>query len=73
VIESYIEVVKYSVGKTVWDPLQHRIFLGDEAFVARHQAMQYGLEGELFKILFKRTVLHHCHFLNGQDGAYGCT
>jgi putative transposase len=54
VIENYIEVVKYGVGKTVWDPLQHRISLGDEAFVARHQAMQYGLEGELFEILFKQ-------------------
>jgi hypothetical protein len=44
-IQSYIEFVKSGVGKTVWDALQHQIFLGDGAFVARHQAMQDELEG----------------------------
>tara|TARA_R110001583_G_scaffold194504_2_gene365530 strand:+ start:4144 stop:4392 length:249 start_codon:yes stop_codon:yes gene_type:complete len=33
--------------------LQHQIFLGDEAFVARHQEMQVGLEGDLLEISFK--------------------
>jgi putative transposase len=29
-IQSYIDFVKSGVGKTVWDALQHQIFLGDE-------------------------------------------
>jgi putative transposase len=33
--------------------LQHQIFLGDEAFVARHQAMQDRLEVDLLEIPFK--------------------
>jgi putative transposase len=46
-IQSYIDFVKSGIGKTVWDILQHQIFLGDEAFVAKHQVMQDGLEGDL--------------------------
>jgi putative transposase len=53
-IQSYIDFVKSGIGKTVWDTLKHQIFLGDEAFVARHQAMQYGLEGNLLEIPFKQ-------------------
>jgi putative transposase len=45
-IQSYIAFVKNSVELEVWDALQHQIFLGDEAFVARHQAMQVGLDGD---------------------------
>jgi putative transposase len=46
-IQCYIDFVKSGVGKTVWDALQHQIFLGGEAFVTRHQAMQDGLEGKV--------------------------
>jgi putative transposase len=53
-IRRYIEFVKSGVGKTVWDALQHQIFLGDETFVAMHQAMQDGLEGDLLEIPFKQ-------------------
>ena len=53
-IQCYIDFVKLGVGKTVWDTLQHQIFLGDEAFVAKHQAMQDGLEGDLLEIPFKQ-------------------
>jgi hypothetical protein len=53
-IQSYIDFVKLGVGKTVWDILQHQIFLGDEAFVAKHQAIQNGLEGDLLEIPFKQ-------------------
>jgi putative transposase len=53
-IQCYIEFVKSGVGKTVWDALQHQIFLGDEAFVVRHQAMQDGLEGDLLEIPFNQ-------------------
>ena len=34
--------------------MQHQIFLGDETFVARHQAMQDRLEGNLLEIPFKQ-------------------
>jgi putative transposase len=53
-IQCYIDFVNLGVGKTVWDTLQHQIFLGDEAFVARHQAMQDGVEGDLLEIPFKQ-------------------
>jgi hypothetical protein len=33
-------------------------------FVAKHQAMQYGLEGDYYKYLLKSAVLHHCRLLN---------
>ena len=52
-IQSYIDFVKLGVGKTVWDTLQHQIFLGDEVFVAKHQAIQNGLKGDLLEIPFK--------------------
>jgi putative transposase len=53
-MQSYIDFVKSGIGKTVWDILQHQMFLGDEAFVAKHQAMQDGLEGNLLEIPFKQ-------------------
>jgi putative transposase len=53
-IQSYIDFVKSGIGKTVWDTLRHQIFLGDEAFVVRHQAMQGGLEDNLLEIPFKQ-------------------
>jgi putative transposase len=46
-IQCYIDFVKSGVGKTVWDTLQYQMFLGDEAFVTKHQAMQDGLDGNL--------------------------
>jgi putative transposase len=53
-IQCYIDFVKSGISKTVWDTLQHQIFLGDEAFVAKHQAMQDGLEGGLLEMPFKQ-------------------
>jgi putative transposase len=53
-IQCYIDFVKSGVGKTVWDTLQYRILLGDETFIARHQLIQYGLEGDLLEIPFKQ-------------------
>ena len=53
-IQCYIDFVKSGIGKTIWDTLQHPIFFGDEAFVARHQAMQDGLAGDLLEIPFKQ-------------------
>jgi hypothetical protein len=54
VFQCYTDFVKSGVGKTVWDALQHQIFLGDEAFVAKHQVMQYSLEGDLLEVPFKQ-------------------
>ena len=31
-IQCYIEFVMSGVGKTVWDDLQHQLFLGDDNF-----------------------------------------
>jgi putative transposase len=52
-IQSYITFVKSGVGKAVWDDLRHQVFLGDEAFVVKHQAMQNEREGDLLEIPFK--------------------
>jgi putative transposase len=38
-IQCYIDFAKLGIGKTFWDTLQYQMFLGNEAFVARHQAM----------------------------------
>jgi len=53
-IQCYIDFVKSGIGKTIWDTLQHPIFLGDEPFVASYQAMQDGLAGDLLEIPFKQ-------------------
>ncbi len=55
-IECYIEFVKSGVGKTVWDTLHHQVFLGDEAFVVKHQAMQDRLIGDLNEIPLKQRT-----------------
>ena len=53
-IRAYIVFVKDGVGKSVWDDLQHQIFLGDDDFVAKHQEMQSEREGDLLEIPFKQ-------------------
>jgi putative transposase len=53
-IRSYIAFVKEGNGVKVWDHLHHQVFLGDEAFVARHQEMQAELPGDLLEIPFKQ-------------------
>jgi len=47
-------VVKEGVNKTIWDNLQHQIFLGDDAFVEKHQLRQELLEGDVSEIPFKQ-------------------
>ena len=49
-IRSYISFVKGGVGKEVWSELQHQVFLGDDAFVAKYQEMQNTLLGDLLEI-----------------------
>ncbi len=53
-ITEYIHFVEQGVNKTIWDDLQQQIFLGDDAFVEKHQLMQELLEGDLSEIPFKQ-------------------
>lgn len=53
-ITLYIQFVEQGVNKAIWDDLQHQVFLGDAAFVAKHQAMQELREGDLSEIPFKQ-------------------
>ncbi|MEJ6122035.1 transposase [Vibrio sp. 2-Bac 85] len=53
-IRAYIVFVKDGVGKSVWNDLQHQIFLGDDDFVAKHQEMQSEREGDLLEIPLKQ-------------------
>ena len=53
-IAQYIHFVEQGVNKAIWDDLQHQVFLGDDAFVEKHQLMQELLEGELSEIPFKQ-------------------
>jgi hypothetical protein len=52
-VTGYIHFVKEGVNKTIWDDLQHQVFLGDDAFVEKHQLMQKLLEGDISEIPFK--------------------
>jgi putative transposase len=53
-IAEYIHFVEQGVNETIWDDLQHQVFLGDEALVEKHQLMQKLLEGDVSEILFKQ-------------------
>ncbi|MFT7005912.1 MAG: putative transposase [Colwellia sp.] len=53
-IQCYIEFVMSGVGKTVWDDLQHQIFLGDDNFVEKHQLLLDGHSGDLSEIPLKQ-------------------
>jgi putative transposase len=53
-IYDYIHFVEEGINKTIWDDLQHQIFLGDDEFVEKHQLMQEKLEGDLSEIPFKQ-------------------
>lgn len=53
-ITEYIYFVEQGVNKTIWDDLQHQVFLGDDAFVEKHQLMHELLEGDVSEIPFKQ-------------------
>ena len=53
-IQSYIEFVKCGVGKSVWNNLQHQVFLGDNEFVEKHQLMFDEQSGDLSEIPLKQ-------------------
>lgn len=56
-VAKYIHFVEGGVNKTIWDNLQHQIFLGDDAFIEKHQLMQALLEGDVSEIPFKQRSI----------------
>ncbi|MFQ2282919.1 hypothetical protein [Aeromonas dhakensis] len=53
-INAYIEFVYQGVQKRIWDKLKHQIYLGDEDFVKKHQALQSMLDGDLSEVPLKQ-------------------
>jgi len=53
-VASYIHTVEDGGNKIIWDDLQHQIYLGDDAFVERHQLLKEQLEGDVSEIAFKQ-------------------
>jgi len=53
-IVKYIHFVEEGVNKAIWDNLQYQIFLGDDAFVEKHQLRQELLAGDVSEIPFKQ-------------------
>ena len=56
-IAEYIHFVGERVNKTIWDDLQHQIYLGDDAFVEKHQLLKELLEGDVSEIPFKQRSM----------------
>ena len=53
-IAEYVLFVGKGINRTIWDDLQHQIFLGDDTFVEKHQLLQEQLEGDVSEIPFKQ-------------------
>lgn len=53
-INAYIEFVYQGVHIQIWDKLKHQIYLGDEDFVKKHQALQSMLDGDLSEVPLKQ-------------------
>ena len=56
-IAEYIHFVEAGINKTIWDDLQHQIYLGDDTFVEKHQLLKDLLEGDVSEIPFKQRSL----------------
>ncbi|WP_028866973.1 REP-associated tyrosine transposase [Psychromonas arctica] len=56
-IAEYIHFVEEGMNKTIWDDLQHQIYLGDDVFVEKHQILKELLEGDVSEIPFKQRSL----------------
>lgn len=56
-IAEYIHFVEEGVNKTIWDDLQHQIYLGDDVFVEKHQILKELLEGDVSEVPFKQRSL----------------
>jgi len=53
-IKEYIEFVADGEGVSIWDNLQHQIFLGGDDFIEKYQGMQHTLPGNLREIPLKQ-------------------
>jgi len=56
-IAEYVHFVGEGVNKNIWDDLQHKIFLGDDAFVEKHQLLQEQVVGDVSEIPFKQRSI----------------
>ena len=56
-VAEYIHFVGERVNKTIWDDLQHQIYLGDDAFVEKHQLLKELFEGDVSEIPFKQRSM----------------
>ena len=56
-IVEYADFVVEGLNKSIWGNLQHQIFLGDDAFVEKHQLLQEQLEGDVSEIPFKQRSI----------------
>ena len=56
-IAEYIHFVEEGVNKTIWDDLQHQIYLGDDVFVEKYQILKELLEGDVSEVPFKQRSL----------------
>lgn len=52
--KQFEEFVANGVGQSVWDKVSHKVFLGGEVFVEKHQQRQETLIGDLSEIPFKQ-------------------
>ena len=68
-IAEYIHFVEEGVNKTIWDDLQHQIYLGDAAFVEKHQLLKELLEGDVSEIPFKQRSLSPLTLKSYQEGS----
>ncbi|MFM5290625.1 hypothetical protein [Aeromonas caviae] len=53
-INSYIQFIYQGLHKRIWDKLKHKIYLGDDDFVKKHQALQSMLDGDLSEVPLKQ-------------------
>ncbi|MEZ9903899.1 transposase [Vibrio breoganii] len=74
-IDAYKRFVAEGVGVDVWANLRQQVFLGDEAFVAKHLAIQNDLQGDLREVPLKqrrtkpKTLSEYNHEAVGRSSA----
>ncbi|WP_157822430.1 hypothetical protein [Psychromonas sp. Urea-02u-13] len=56
-IIEYVHFIEEGVNENIWDDLQHQIFLGDDAFVEKHQLLQDQVVGDMSEIPFKQRSI----------------
>ncbi|WP_237334560.1 hypothetical protein [Vibrio breoganii] len=53
-VDAYKRFVAEGVGVEVWSNLRQQVFLGDEAFVAKHLTIKNNLQGDLREVPLKQ-------------------